>query len=177
MNEVERYLRSLYDSDSRIAVLLLRGDGVIQSVPSVNRVLAPGFQGYLHRMSDVGWNVYASQALLKPGATGRKREDMLEARTLWLDLDRGLDALGKVLTSDRVPKPTWVLQTSHDRYQLVWRTEKLSYEKTERYLRGMVATFGADPNRTDITSCLRLPGFANCKRGKPLVRPVRLEEV
>jgi len=81
-----------------------------------------------------------------------------------LDPDHdGEAALEAVENSGFVPKPNYVLQTSPQKYQVVWKVEMINQEGAEALNHAMVAEFGGDPAATDSARVLRLPGFANKK--------------
>ena len=75
----------------------------------------------------------------------------------------GEAALETVENCNLVPKPNYVLQTSPEKYQVVWKVEEVSHEEAEALNRAMVSEFGGDPAATDSARVLRLPGFANKK--------------
>ncbi len=62
-----------------------------------------------------------------------------------------------------VPTPNYILNSSPEKYQIVWNVEGLNLKEAESLLRGMAREFGGDPAATDVTRVLRVPGFANKK--------------
>ena len=101
---------------------------------------------------------------LKPESRTRTKDDILEIRHLYLDLDSdGPNALIRIQQSDLVPMPNYILNTSPDRFQVVWRVKEVAQEQAETLLRAMARQFGADPAATDSTRVLRIPGFTNTK--------------
>jgi hypothetical protein len=56
-----------------------------------------------------------------------------------------------------------VLNTSPDKFRVVWKVEGLKPEEAEAFQHAMAREFGGDPAATDSTRVLRLPGFANKK--------------
>jgi RepB DNA-primase N-terminal domain len=164
-SETERYLRSIYGPGDKLAVVRLREERASQQIATVENIVKPVYLRYLERENAAGWNVYLGQAVLKPSATSRRIEDVSHFRSLFFDVDKnGIDALGRVMKNDKVPQPNWIIQSSPGKYQVIWKTAPLSPEIAERYLRGLALEFGADPQATDVSRCLRLPGnFANRK--------------
>jgi hypothetical protein len=65
--------------------------------------------------------------------------------------------------SDLVPHPNYVLNTSPEKFQIVWKVKEMTIEEAEGLNQAMVREFGGDPAATDSTGVLRLPGFANKK--------------
>jgi len=56
-----------------------------------------------------------------------------------------------------------VLNTSPEKFQVVWKVEGMTAEESEALNQAMVREFDGDPAATDSTRVLRLPGFANKK--------------
>jgi RepB DNA-primase from phage plasmid len=68
--------------------------------------------------------------------------------------------------SSVVPKPNYVLDSSPEKHQVVWKVEGMNFEEAEGLLHAMAREFGGDPaatDATDATRVLRVPGFANKK--------------
>lgn len=161
------YLRALFQPSDRLAVLLrnaLRPE-TVQRITTAAKILEPSFQEWLRFKNDrQGFNIYVGMNPLKPGARTRTKDDILEIRHLYLDLDcDGPKALTGVRQSNLVPKPNYILETSPGRFQVVWRVKEVAPEQAEALLRVMARKFGADPAATDSTRVLRIPGFANKK--------------
>src|SRR5258707_11401733 len=101
---------------------------------------------------------------LKPEARTRTKGDIQTIRHLYLDIDHdGPSALAKIRQSNLVPPPNYTVNTSPDKFQIVWRVAGIYREHCEALLRGMARKIGGDPSATDSTPGLRLPGFINPK--------------
>src|SRR5260370_9290458 len=101
---------------------------------------------------------------LKRDAQSRTKDDSETIRHLYLEVDpNGPVALEAMENSGLVPKPNYVLETSPEKYQVVWKVEGIPQEQAEVLQRAMVREFGGDPAATDSTRVLRLPTFANRK--------------
>ena len=74
-----------------------------------------------------------------------------------------------------VPQPNYVLNTSPEKFQVVWKVEGITPEEAEALQRAMVREFGGDPAATDSTRVLRLPGFANKKYDQDFYVQARAE--
>src|SRR4029077_18383818 len=80
------------------------------------------------------------------------------------DLDEeGPRKLAAIYQDAAVPHPNYVLQTSPEKYQVVWRVEGIPQIDAEDILRGLARRFGGDSAATDATRVFRLPGFNNKK--------------
>ena len=83
---------------------------------------------------------------LKHDAQSRTKEDIETIRHLYLDIDRnGPMALEAVETSVLVPRPNYVLETSPEKYQVVWKVEGIAQDQAEVLQRAMVKNSAAIP--------------------------------
>ena len=190
--DASAYIRANFRPEDRLAVVLIQQEGqekgkVAQRFWSAEMAAWPKTQSWLRYRNKHGWDVYASANPLKPGARGRHKEDVLEARWLYLDADRDGDATLKRIDADaeggRIPHPTAVVNTSPGRYQVLWRIRGTETARAEDMLRRMAHHYGTDRAATDCARVLRLPGFRSRKRDAPvrLLRyrqgpPSRLED-
>jgi hypothetical protein len=69
-----------------------------------------------------------------------------------------------------MPKPSYLVNTSPDHWQVSWNVQGFGKEQAEEMMRGMVREFGADPAATDCSRVMRVPGFASHKRSGHMVR-------
>lgn len=94
----------------------------------------------------------------------RTKIDVKDIRHLYLDLDEeGQRKLATIYQDAAVPHPNYVLHTSPEKYQVIWRVQGISQNDAEDLLRGMARRYGGDPAATDSTRVFRLPGFNNKK--------------
>jgi hypothetical protein len=101
---------------------------------------------------------------LRPGAFTRTKEDILAIRHLYVDLDQdGSTSLAAIEKSHLVPPPSYVLNTSPDKYQVIWKVEDIAQAQAEALLHAMARQFDGDHAATDSTRVLRVPGFKNKK--------------
>ena len=175
--DASAYIRANFQPEDRLAVVLIQQEGeekgkVVQKFWSAAMAAAPKTQAWLRYRNAHGWDVYASANPLKPGARGRTKEDVLEARWLYLDADRDGDATLKRIDGDaesgRVPQPTAVVNTSPGRYQVLWRIRGTETARAEDLLRRLAHHYGTDRAATDCARVLRLPGFRSRKRDAPV---------
>src|SRR6201987_1076763 len=109
-------------------------------------------------------------------ASTRTKDDIENISHVYLDIDHGGTASLEALeNSDLVPRPNYVLNTSPEKYQVVWKVEGMSIEEAEALNRAMVREFDGDPAATDSTRVLRLPGFSNKKYESDFYVQVRAE--
>ena len=159
------YILQNFEASDRIAVLVRsrRTGETIQRITTAKNAASQDFQEWL-RHKNVGSDVYIGMNALRPDAHSRTKEDIETIRHLYLDIDRnGPLALETVDNSGLVPRPNYVLETSPEKYQVVWKVEGIAQDQAESLQRGMVREFGGDPAATDSTRVLRLPNFVNRK--------------
>lgn len=161
------YLRANFETSDRLAILVRnphRGE-VVQRITTAGRILEPSFQDWLRYKNDQELrDVYVSMNTLKPHAHTRTKEDIETIRHLYADLDHdGPASLKAIRQSNLVPEPNFVLATSPDRFQVIWKVEGISRDQAEALLRAIARRFGGDPAATDSTRVLRMPGFHNRK--------------
>ena len=164
------YLRDNFNVEDRIAVVLLnkRSGAVLQRVTSIERVVAPEYQAWLRHMNAQKYEVYISMNTLKEGTHRRTKADVDQIRHVYLDFDEGgTAAVQKLLQRTDVPEPNYLINSSPDKWQVIWKIAGCGKGEAEEIERGLVADTGADPAVVDIARVLRLPGFYNHKYSRP----------
>jgi hypothetical protein len=161
------YIRTNFHPSDHVAVLVRSGTTrqTLQRIATSDRIAGSSFQEWLqHKNEKESCDIYIGMNTLKPEAHSRTKEDIQTVRHLYLDIDHeGPAALTKIRQSNLVPGPNYTINTSHEKFQVVWRVEAISPEQAEALLRAMARKFGGDPAATDSTRVLRLPGFINRK--------------
>src|SRR5271155_4935147 len=160
------YINDNFKPSERIAVLVLNRAlrETTQRITTAQKAASPEFQAWLRYKNANGADIYVGMNPLKQDASTRTKDDIETIRHLYIDLDHGgSTALDAIKNSDLVPQPNYVLNTSPDKFQVVWKVEGITPEEAEALQHGMVREFGGDPAATDSTRVLRLPGFANKK--------------
>jgi hypothetical protein len=159
------YILQNFEDSDRIAILVRsrRSGETVQRITTAKNAASEDFQEWL-RHKNVSSDVYVSMNTLKSDAQGRTKDDIETIRHLYLDIDHnGSLALETVENSALVPRPNYVLETSPEKYQVVWKVEGIAQNEAEALQRAMVREFGGDPAATDSTRVLRLPNFVNRK--------------
>jgi hypothetical protein len=160
------YINDNFKPSDRIAVLVLNRNlgEITQRITTAQKAASLEFQAWLRYKNANGADIYVGMNPLKQDASTRTKDDIESIRHLYLDLDHdGAAALEGIKNSDLVPQPNYVLNTSPDKFQVVWKAEGVTLEEAEALQHAMVREFGGDPAATDSTRVLRLPGFANRK--------------
>jgi hypothetical protein len=170
MNETEKpkraspmaseYINDNFKPSDRIAILVLNRNlgETTQRITTAQKAASPEFQAWLRYKNANGADIYVGMNPLKQNASTRTKDDIETIKHLYLDLDHGgSNALELIENSDLVPQPSYVLNTSPDKFQLVWKVEGLKPEDAEAFQHAMAREFGCDPAATDSTRVLRLP--------------------
>ena len=172
------YISDNFKPSDRIAVLVLNrklGE-TTQRITTAQKAASPEFQAWLRYKNTNGADIYVGMNPLKQDSSTRTKDDIETIRHLYLDLDHGGSAaLEAIKNSDLVPQPNYILNTSPEKFQLVWKAEEITLEEAEALQHAMVREFGGDPAATDSTRVLRLPGFANKKYDQDFYVQARVE--
>jgi hypothetical protein len=164
-----QYILALYERTNRVAVLALNRDlrETVQRITSAGNAASPDFQAWLRHKNASGSDIYIGMNPLRHDAATRTKDEIDSIRHVYIDLDYGgTRALEGIRRSSLVPKPNYVLTSSPDKFQVVWKIEGIKLDEAEALLHALAREFGGDPAATDATRVLRLPGFANKKYGK-----------
>ncbi len=172
------YLRDNFPAGDRLAVVVLnrRTQGVIQRLGSLEQITAPDFNDWLKDQNARRCEIYISMNALHGSARGRTKEDVASIRHIYLDFDEnGTAALERLLNRGDMPRPTYVLSSSPDKWQVTWKVEGFEKAQAELLQKNLAWETGADPAATDCARVLRVPGFYNHKYDRPyLVRAEHL---
>jgi DNA primase RepB-like protein len=161
------YIRANFEPSDRIAILVRnakRGE-TMQRISTRSKVIDIPVQDWLrHKNEREGCDIYVGMNALKATAFTRTKHDILAIRHLYADLDRdGSASLAAIEKSTEVPTPNYVLNTSPDKYQVIWRVEDIELAHAETLLHVIAREFDADQAATDASRVLRVPGFLNKK--------------
>jgi hypothetical protein len=160
------YINENFEPADRLALVVInRSSGaVVQRLARAQSIAAEDTQKWLQYMNRNGYEIYISMNTLNEHAGGRTKQYIDAIRHIYLDLDQGgKEALDKLLVHPDLPQPNYVLTTSPEKYQVIWKVEGFSREYAENLQRGLARDLGADPAATDSSRVLRLPGFDNHK--------------
>src|ERR1700687_1476886 len=160
------YILDNFEPTDRIAMLVLNRAfcETVQRITSAQKAASPEFQAWLRYKNANRSDIYIGMNPLKKDAATRTKEEIKSIRHVYLDLDHGgPEALEAIENSSAAPKPNYVLNSSPEKHQVVWKVEGMNLEEAEGLLHALAHEFGGDPAATDATRVLRVPGFANKK--------------
>jgi len=160
------YILDNFEHTDRIAVLVINREfgETIQRITSAQKATSPEFQAWLRYKNANGSDIYIGMNPLKKDAATRTKEEIESIKHVYIDLDDGgSEALEAIENSSVVPKPNYVMNSSPNKHQIIWKVEGMDLEEAEGLLHAMAREFSGDPAATDATRVLRVPGFANKK--------------
>jgi hypothetical protein len=132
------YIRENFEPYDRLAVVLAdhRAGSVIQRIAVAENIAVAEFQAWLRHKNANGYEVYISMNALAKNANGRTKADVETIRHLYLDFDDdGTAAMGRLLARRDLPKPNYLINTSPDKWQVVWKVQGFDKEQAERFQR------------------------------------------
>src|SRR3984885_5986657 len=142
----------------------------LQRILGAEAIASPVFLYWLIEQNDAGADIFIGMNPIKENSYNRTKENIREIRHVYLDLDEGATAsLQAIRTSGDIPTPNFVLDTSPEKHQVIWRVEGLDQDRAESLLHSLATAFRGDPAATDISRVLRVPGFANRKYNEQFV--------
>lgn len=171
------YVLALHSPEDRVAVLVrnpARGQ-TEQRILAAEVISSPLFMYWLDEQNRGGADIFLGMNPIKDHCYKRTKENIREIRHVYLDLDEDAPgSLHAIRTNGDIPPPSFVLDTSAAKNQVIWRVEGLEQDQAESLLRSLAAAFRGDPAATDISRVLRVPGFANRKYNEQfLIRAVQ----
>src|SRR3984957_2530275 len=156
------YIRANFEPSERIAVLLRNAKRreTLQRISTAEKIAAHPIQDWLrYKNAKEGFDIYVGMNALKPTAFTRTKEDILAIRHLYVDLDHhGSASLAMIEKSPLVPPPNYVLNTSPDKFQAIWRVEDFELGEAETLLHAMAREFYAEKAARDAARDLRATG-------------------
>ena len=160
------YVLALFEPADEVAILTRnrRTGRTVQRIATAETIAGPQFQSWLRSENAAGADIFIGMNPIKNGANGRTKENIREIRHLYLDLDTGgQNALDAIRNSPEVPAPNFVLDTSPDKHQVVWRVKGLEPRKLSPCCERWPVNSAAIRQQPTRPAFLRLPGFANRK--------------
>lgn len=157
-----KFIRDNFEPQDRLAVVILNkhSGAVIQRLASAEQISSREFQAWLRFENSRKSDIYSTPNVLDDQARGRTKEDVQSIRLVYLDFDyQGTAAVERLQNDPNVPTPNYLVSTSPDKWQALWRVEGFNKLQAEELQRAMAREYGADLAATDCSRVLRLPGF------------------
>lgn len=167
--------RSFAPTDHVAVVFLHRPTGrTWQRVLSAHALANAPQQRWLRAKNASRHDVFVSLATFTPGCQRRTKAHVVALRHVFLDIDHaGNQVLQRLRSEPRLPAPTYIIESSRGRFQVLWRVGGFTLSMLEALQRHLARHFGTDPAATDATRCFRLPGFLSHKYDPPCFVRVR----
>ncbi len=157
-----KYIRENFEPTDRLAIVLLnkRSGQVIQRLADADKIASEPFQAWLRHQNVERFEVYISMNTLSAEARGRTKDDIEAVRHVYLDFDtNGTAAVEALAKRGDVPPPNYVINSSPDKWQAIWKVTGFDKDQAETLQRGLACETGADVAATDSARVMRLPGF------------------
>lgn len=150
-----RYIEENFDRADRLAVVVLnkRTNAVMQRIATAEAIVEADFQAWLRYCNEQARSeIYISMNALHPEATGRTKQDVAAIRHVYLDFDEdGTTAVERLLKRQDIPQPNYLINTSPNKWQVLWKVDGFAKEEAEDLQRGLAREAGADPAATDCS--------------------------
>ena len=162
----QRYVLENFAASDRVALLALHRTthAVLQRLTTAETIASADFQAWLSYLNAQKHDLFLSMNTLKQGSRGRTKQDIDRIRHIFLDFDEDGDRLvEKLLARNDLPEPNYLVSTSPDKWQVIWKVDGFDKTGAEELEKGLVRSTGADPSVVDVARVLRLPGFYNHK--------------
>jgi hypothetical protein len=96
--------------------------------------------------------------------TGRTQENVVAVRAVQADVDyNGAATMDAIKSSDLVPPPSIVVESSPGKFQGIWLVDDIAREHAKPLMQAIAATFNTDKAVAEIARVMRVPGFINRK--------------
>jgi hypothetical protein len=116
------YKKDNFQPDDRLALVIKnqRKNQLVQHIATAERLAMRDYQAWLRFENSQGGDIFVSMNPLRADARRRTKSEIAIVRHLYLDLDRqGLQVLEAICDDPRMPTPSYVLNTSEGKYQVV----------------------------------------------------------
>ena len=128
----------------------------------------------LVRRNLAGQGIYVT--ISQTDGLGRKKANIKAARAIWQEDDNGHAGEGLPIP------PSITVESSLARYHRYWvlvEPDADAVEEVEAVENRLAADYGSDPNATDVSRVLRLPGFFNMKAkyGEPFMVRITSDDI
>ena len=120
-------------------------------------LLKPETSERIADLQDKGWNAYVGMNAFTPGLQRRRKKDVKNVRSVYVEFDEngeaGLDAIDKDAAESLVPAPDFILQSSPGKFYVIWRVKDFTVERTGSTELGSSKTIRVRPGFGGRGSC------------------------
>ena len=151
------YILDNFKPTDRIAVLVLNrhlGE-TTQRITTAQKASSPEFQAWLRYKNANGADIYVGMNALQQHASTRTKDDIEKISHVYLDLDHGGTASLEALeNSDLVPRPNYVLNTSPEKFQVVWKVDGMTHRRSGGFESGDGQRIRWRPGSNGFDTCI-----------------------
>jgi hypothetical protein len=162
-----QFLRTAFEPDDWIAVFLKSYETgrAVQRVGPLSLFLQPRMHAWLRAMNAKRYNCYVATNSIRPGVRARTKESIGTVRHVFLETDGdGQQLLDAIDARQDLPTPSYIIDSSPNRFHVLWRVKEFTTEYVERLQKHLARELGTDPAATPCSQTTRLPGYRNQKR-------------
>lgn len=132
---------------------------------NLNRILQGSFAQHAPVLAQINAQGAGVFVMVNEGdQKGRKKENVIRARALFVDLDGS--PLAPVVHA--AVKPHLVVESSPGRYHAYWLVKDCALDQFPQLQAALAEKFGGDPTVKDLPRVMRLPGFFH-QKGEPFM--------
>jgi hypothetical protein len=125
-----------------------------------------------------GWNSYVAMNAFTPGLNRRRKKDVKNVRSVYVEFDEngeaGLDRIDADVAAGVIRDPHFILESSPEKFYVIWKVKNFSVAQQEALNSALQKRYGSDPPSVDAARVLRLPGARNLK---PKYSPTPIVEI
>ena len=172
-----KFISSLFGPDDNICFCKITPDKkILHEYAKREKALSvPFFESLRQWNNDAsvyfGLNPF-NDSLIGTQGNGRSEANVGRIARLYVDIDaNALATVENIKSSDKVPPPTAILETSPGKFQVIWNISGMERATAKQHLASLIRAFNTDASCKDVARLFRLPGFKNHKYSdKPIVK-------
>src|SRR5262249_15518100 len=141
----QRFLQMAYQPKDWVAILVksAQSQQTAYRVGPLALIAEPRFQAWLRWRNLLHGDVYVSVNAVPPGQRTGTREAVAAIGHIFLDLDReGPQTLARLADRRDLPEPSCILQSSPDRFHVLWRVGGFRVDDAERLQKHLAVDLG-----------------------------------
>ncbi len=144
-----------------------KGEDTTQFFVPYERAVSREYFDVLTQANKEG-SIYSGMNTFKPELVGqmkgRIQENVIEVRAIQADADHnGAATMNAIQSSDAVPQPSIVVESSPGKFQCIWLVDGISKSEAKSLMQAIAATFNTDSAVAEVARVMRVPGFVNRK--------------
>lgn len=162
-----QFLRTAFEPEDWIAIFLKSYETgrAVQRVGQLSLFLEPRMHAWLRAMNAGRYNCYVGTNSIRAGVRARTKDSIGTVRHVFLETDGdGQQLLDAIAARPDLPSPSYIIESSQNRFHVLWRVTEFTTEYVERLQKHLARELGTDPAATPCSQTTRIPGYRNQKR-------------